>query len=212
MIAICGASHGNLLGAATASTYRPMITPKKIQVGALIALNLENQTGVAINIKIITFFLSGMLADHERPPSHGLQSCDVVAVTRRSPRPWATPTQDGLHQGVTKLNLLQPRLVFQLRAPSTIAICTCPILCDCESRPIDSGTNQGSLQSSSSPLPRLDRRRRLPLSNPPPTRSSVFVNDNHIHHVGPARVVVLLYHPENSVQHHRRHQWSSCHS
>lgn len=56
-----------------------------------------------------------MLADLEPCPSHCLQSCDVVMMARRSPRPWATPTQNGLHQGVTKLNLLQPRLVFQLR-------------------------------------------------------------------------------------------------
>lgn len=129
---------------------------------------------------------------------------------RSAPPVGHTRPRNGLHQGVTKLNLLQPRLVSSSGLPrqSPFALALSSPTTIPAPGPSIAGRNQSSLPSSPfSPYPHPDRRRHLP----PTYKSSVFVTDNHIQHVGPARVVVLLHHPENSVQHHWRYQRTSCH-
>ncbi|KAK8150523.1 Vacuolar ATP synthase subunit B [Beauveria asiatica] len=94
-------------------------------------------------------------------------SCDVVVVRVASPCPWPVGQADPerLHQGVTKLNLPQPR---QLRAPrqspSVLAISSVTVIPAPAHRPQDESRLSSTLTLS---LPHLDRLRQLPLSPPP---------------------------------------------
>lgn len=84
---------------------------------------------------------------------------------RSAPPVGHTRPRNGLHQGVTKLNLLQPRLVSSSGLPrqSPFALALSSPTTIPAPGPSIAGRNQSSLPSSPfSPYPHPDRRRHLP--------------------------------------------------
>lgn len=153
------------------------------------------------------------IVSQRRSTSPGGQSCDVFPPASLSPcPPQATATQ---LQAPPRRNQAQPPPTSS-PAPGSLddtpfapALSSLTGISDIAHQQRD---ESNLLSETLSPYLGNSLDRRPLTSSPHLNRSSVFIETTQIHHVGPARVVVLLHHPQDSIQHHRWYQRSSCYS